>query len=70
MLTCGAWYAADRGTITLDVLEYSVDGHVQGALTGAHLVEVDWSSGSPVPDGLGYCIDRWDFDATLNWDIP
>lgn len=62
-VSCGDQYLANAGTIEID----SVTGRFSGRLRDVELVEVtiDQNHSTPVPRGLTWCLDDYEFDVPI-----
>ena len=62
---CDHTYVATRGTLELLEVSITIGERVSGSLVDAYFAEVEWSTDTLIPDGLGVCVDMWSFDEVI-----
>jgi len=62
---CDHTYMIDTGTVTVDTLERTEGGRLQGSMIGAYFIETNGGGTRLTEGGLSYCVDLWEFDETF-----
>jgi len=62
---CAHMYSAASATLEITALESRDGGRIDGTLRDAIMIEVDPTTGSPIPGGGTVCLDEWRFGGTF-----